>query len=150
MTTLAEGIETEEELAFLRERGCELGQGFLFSPAGAAGGDHRLRVRWRSRRAAQAPLSLIVEPARVRAASTIASASIPAHARSCSGVPEPGIARDAELHDAPVQRTRRRERVEHRVAEAALDAMVLDDHDAASVCVERACGASCASIGLTL
>jgi diguanylate cyclase (GGDEF)-like protein/PAS domain S-box-containing protein len=31
MTTLAEGIETEAELAFLKERGCELGQGFLFS-----------------------------------------------------------------------------------------------------------------------
>ncbi|HEX7247081.1 MAG TPA: EAL domain-containing protein [Actinomycetota bacterium] len=31
MTTLAEGIETNEELAFLRERGCMLGQGFLFS-----------------------------------------------------------------------------------------------------------------------
>ena len=31
MTTLAEGIETTEELAFLRERECMLGQGFLFS-----------------------------------------------------------------------------------------------------------------------
>jgi len=31
MTTLAEGIETEGELAFLREHGCEFGQGFLFS-----------------------------------------------------------------------------------------------------------------------
>jgi diguanylate cyclase (GGDEF)-like protein/PAS domain S-box-containing protein len=31
MTTLAEGIETAEELAFLRERGCTLGQGFYFS-----------------------------------------------------------------------------------------------------------------------
>jgi EAL domain-containing protein (putative c-di-GMP-specific phosphodiesterase class I) len=31
MTTLAEGIETEGELAFLKERGCQLGQGFLFS-----------------------------------------------------------------------------------------------------------------------
>jgi diguanylate cyclase (GGDEF)-like protein len=31
MTTLAEGIETAEELAFLRERGCTLGQGFHFS-----------------------------------------------------------------------------------------------------------------------
>jgi len=31
MTTLAEGIETEGELAFLKEHGCELGQGFLFS-----------------------------------------------------------------------------------------------------------------------
>ena len=31
MTTLAEGIETPEELGFLRERGCFLGQGFWFS-----------------------------------------------------------------------------------------------------------------------
>jgi EAL domain-containing protein (putative c-di-GMP-specific phosphodiesterase class I) len=31
MITLAEGIETAEELAFLRDRGCELGQGFYFS-----------------------------------------------------------------------------------------------------------------------
>ena len=31
MTTLAEGIETEQELAFLKRRGCQLGQGFLFS-----------------------------------------------------------------------------------------------------------------------
>jgi len=31
MTTLAEGIETEGELSFLRERGCELGQGYLFA-----------------------------------------------------------------------------------------------------------------------
>jgi diguanylate cyclase (GGDEF)-like protein/PAS domain S-box-containing protein len=31
MTTLAEGIEREEEFAFLKERGCQLGQGFLFS-----------------------------------------------------------------------------------------------------------------------
>jgi diguanylate cyclase (GGDEF)-like protein len=31
METLAEGIETEAELAFLREHGCRLGQGFLFA-----------------------------------------------------------------------------------------------------------------------
>ncbi|HVF08051.1 MAG TPA: bifunctional diguanylate cyclase/phosphodiesterase, partial [Actinomycetota bacterium] len=31
MTTLAEGIETGDELGFLRARGCMLGQGFLFS-----------------------------------------------------------------------------------------------------------------------
>ena len=31
MTTLAEGIETQGELDFLISRGCELGQGFLFS-----------------------------------------------------------------------------------------------------------------------
>jgi diguanylate cyclase (GGDEF)-like protein/PAS domain S-box-containing protein len=33
LVTLAEGIETAEELAFLRERGCRLGQGFYFSKA---------------------------------------------------------------------------------------------------------------------
>jgi diguanylate cyclase (GGDEF)-like protein len=31
IVTLAEGIETREELDFLRERGCSLGQGFYFS-----------------------------------------------------------------------------------------------------------------------
>ena len=31
MTTLAEGIETEDEWRFLAQRGCELGQGFFFS-----------------------------------------------------------------------------------------------------------------------
>ncbi len=31
MTTLAEGIETSGELDFLQERGCELGQGYLFA-----------------------------------------------------------------------------------------------------------------------
>jgi EAL domain-containing protein (putative c-di-GMP-specific phosphodiesterase class I) len=31
MSTLAEGIETQEELRVLIERGCQLGQGFLFS-----------------------------------------------------------------------------------------------------------------------
>jgi diguanylate cyclase (GGDEF)-like protein/PAS domain S-box-containing protein len=37
MTTLAEGIETEGEFRFLREQGCDLGQGFYFSrPIGAS------------------------------------------------------------------------------------------------------------------
>jgi EAL domain-containing protein (putative c-di-GMP-specific phosphodiesterase class I) len=31
MTALAEGIETDEEWRFLTDRGCPLGQGFLFS-----------------------------------------------------------------------------------------------------------------------
>ena len=31
VTTLAEGIESEGELAFVRDRGCVLGQGFYFS-----------------------------------------------------------------------------------------------------------------------
>jgi diguanylate cyclase (GGDEF)-like protein len=33
LTTLAEGIETEGELAFVRDRGCVMGQGFYFSKA---------------------------------------------------------------------------------------------------------------------
>jgi EAL domain-containing protein (putative c-di-GMP-specific phosphodiesterase class I) len=33
MTVLAEGVETKAQLERLRELGCELGQGFLFSPA---------------------------------------------------------------------------------------------------------------------
>jgi len=33
MTVLAEGIETKQQLGRLRELGCDLGQGFLFSPA---------------------------------------------------------------------------------------------------------------------
>jgi diguanylate cyclase (GGDEF)-like protein/PAS domain S-box-containing protein len=37
MTMLAEGIETEAQLERLRHLGCELGQGFLFSPAVPSG-----------------------------------------------------------------------------------------------------------------
>ena len=37
MTTLAEGIETTQQRNWLRENGCELGQGFLWSPAVPAG-----------------------------------------------------------------------------------------------------------------
>jgi EAL domain-containing protein (putative c-di-GMP-specific phosphodiesterase class I) len=33
MTVLAEGIETKGQLARVRQLGCELGQGFLYSPA---------------------------------------------------------------------------------------------------------------------
>ncbi len=33
MTVLAEGVETQDQLARLRYLGCELGQGYLFSPA---------------------------------------------------------------------------------------------------------------------
>jgi len=42
MTCLAEGIETDAQLAFLRENGCALGQGFLYSRPVDAGAFDRL------------------------------------------------------------------------------------------------------------
>ena len=45
MTPLAEGIETAEELAFLREAGCTLGQGFHFARPVPAGEIPRLLAR---------------------------------------------------------------------------------------------------------
>ena len=35
LTVIAEGVETKQQLAFLREQGCEIVQGFLFSRPGA-------------------------------------------------------------------------------------------------------------------
>jgi diguanylate cyclase (GGDEF)-like protein/PAS domain S-box-containing protein len=56
LTTVAEGIETGEQLRGLRSMGCELGQGFLFGPAlpaDAYGHDPRLVVRPKPRAARQ-------------------------------------------------------------------------------------------------
>jgi EAL domain-containing protein (putative c-di-GMP-specific phosphodiesterase class I) len=38
LTVVAEGVETQAQLAFLRERGCQVFQGFLFSEARPASG----------------------------------------------------------------------------------------------------------------
>ena len=50
MTTTAEGIETEEQLAVVREQGCSEVQGFLFSPPLPASGAEALLERLRSDR----------------------------------------------------------------------------------------------------
>jgi len=44
ITCLAEGIETDAQLAFLRGNGCALGQGFLYSRPVDAGAFGRLLV----------------------------------------------------------------------------------------------------------
>jgi EAL domain-containing protein (putative c-di-GMP-specific phosphodiesterase class I) len=49
MTVLAEGIETQGQLKHLRALGCEVGQGYLFSPAVPAGEVAAL-LGWKSRR----------------------------------------------------------------------------------------------------
>ena len=52
LSTVAEGIETPEQLEQLRAIGCELGQGFLFGPARPAeafGADPRRVVTRRTR-----------------------------------------------------------------------------------------------------
>ena len=138
MTTLAEGIETEGELAFLQERGCELGQGFIFArpvppeeiiayafggvpPAGGAFASARSRP----------------DRAQPRTAAAIAAASIPAHARICSAVPDPGICVTASFFTRPAERAGGRERVEHGVAQPALDPVVLDHDESAGLARTR-------------
>lgn len=53
MKVVAEGIETEAQAAFLREVGCDFGQGFHFSaPKTAAEVEHLLMQRWDEAKAA--------------------------------------------------------------------------------------------------
>ena len=46
MSTTAEGVETEEQLAAVREQGCNEVQGFLFSPPLPASGVDALLRAW--------------------------------------------------------------------------------------------------------
>jgi EAL domain-containing protein (putative c-di-GMP-specific phosphodiesterase class I) len=58
--TVAEGIETTAQLEYLRERGCDTGQGYLFSKAVPADELARLITEQRSRieETIRAPLSV--------------------------------------------------------------------------------------------
>jgi EAL domain-containing protein (putative c-di-GMP-specific phosphodiesterase class I) len=101
MMTLAEGIETPGELAFLVARGCRMGQGFLFSrpvppeeiialalagvPAVARG------VRESARQSSA-----------TRTRSAIDAESIPAQDRSSSGLPDPGMSATPILTTRPL------------------------------------------------
>jgi EAL domain-containing protein (putative c-di-GMP-specific phosphodiesterase class I) len=48
MDVVAEGVETREQLALLRELGCEYGQGFLFSKPVDAGGAEQIIAETRA------------------------------------------------------------------------------------------------------
>lgn len=52
LRTVAEHVETSQQLALLRERGCHLAQGYLFAPALPAA---EVPVRLPLRRAARMP-----------------------------------------------------------------------------------------------
>ena len=64
-----------------------------------------------------------------RRRSTIDASSMPAHARSSAGAPEPGISVTPSFTTRPRERPGRRERIQDRVADAAFDPVVLDDDD---------------------
>jgi EAL domain-containing protein (putative c-di-GMP-specific phosphodiesterase class I) len=57
VSTVAEGIETEEQRAYLAALGCPLGQGYLFArPLEPDACEHRLLAEADTRRAAALPL----------------------------------------------------------------------------------------------
>ena len=114
LTTLAEGIETEGELAFVQERGCVMGQGFQFSKAVPP--EEIIAMSFGGVRAASggAERRGSAPTERVRTAPTMAAASIRAHARSSSGAPDPGMSVTASLITRPRGPRRRARRARRR------------------------------------
>jgi diguanylate cyclase (GGDEF)-like protein/PAS domain S-box-containing protein len=53
---VAEGIETNKQMEFLRQRNCELGQGFLFARPMIASRVPHFLMRWKERHSANAPV----------------------------------------------------------------------------------------------
>ena len=121
MTTLAEGIERGGRVRVPEGARLPAGPGLPVQQAGAAGGDHRVRVRRRAappgrrrRRGSVADAQRPASPSRTAAA--IDAASIPAHARICCARARARHVGDRELDDAAVHRPGAGERVEDGVA----------------------------------
>ena len=98
LTTLAEGHRDGGRARLRSGSRLRDGPGLLLLEGRAARGDHRDVVRW-SARGERGPLAGDgqLRSSAVRTARTIASASIPAQARSSSGAPDPGISVTASL-----------------------------------------------------
>jgi predicted signal transduction protein with EAL and GGDEF domain len=63
LKTVAEGVETQEQVTVLRKLGCELAQGFLFAePLNAAGIERRMTVLSRAHRAIGRRAAYVLDP----------------------------------------------------------------------------------------
>ena len=122
MTPLAEGVETSEELAFLRALDCPIGQGFLFSrpvraadiTAMLANGSSLIRsIGWLTERSALS--ETVGEPARNEARTFVpTSCPVPRRSLACEASPASEGADDDRDRARPTRRDRPRRRTGRR------------------------------------